>query len=132
VKGRSPGRVCVSKIHINRLIAFLKFKRISNPAEVTRAHLSQYQQSVEASTLAKTTQKDVLGCAILFFRYLCDYRYLAGNPALVIEPARKGRSLPRPILTAEEFRPIFDSSKTISALASGFARRRDGERVLGT
>lgn len=74
--------------------------------EVTRGHLEAYQQAIVTCGIKPVTQQDKFRVVLLWFTYLCDYGYLAANPALVLDPPRRGQSLPRPILSEAEFQHL--------------------------
>ena len=123
VKAVSRGRATVCKIHINRLIEFLRAHSASRINEITREHLEAYQAAVAASPLSPATREDVLRVAILWFGFLSDYKHLEANPALAIDPPRRGRSLPRPILSESEF-------KFLLGLASGSTLMKMRDRCI--
>jgi len=103
VKGCSPARAALAKGYLNRLLGFLSARGVTSLPTVTRAHLEAYQEAVLATARAVATKREILGVVGLCFRYLCDYGLLTANPALVLDRPRKGQTLPRPLLTAEEF-----------------------------
>ena len=104
VKGVSHGRAGICKVHINRLIGFLKERNITRVDEVTRDHLEGYQAAVVTSGLSPSTREDVLRIAMQWFGFLFDYKHIRTNPGLVIDAPRRGQALPRPILSETEFK----------------------------
>lgn len=106
VKGRCPARAAICKGYLNRLIRSLATRGVTHLQAVTREHLAAYQDEVMLADLAKVTQKEILRVVLLAFQFLHDYGHLETNPALVIDIPRKGRHLPRPVLTAEEFQEL--------------------------
>ncbi len=116
MKGRGQGRAYVSKVHLNRLIAFLKSRNVTSINEPTRNDLAQYQQSLAGANVKPNTLRDILGVAVLLFQYLCDYGHIETNPASVIDPPRRAQSLPRPILTEEEFQYLLNLPSSTALL----------------
>ncbi len=92
------------KVQINRLIAFLRSQGVSRIDGITRQQLDDYQAGVLRTQLKPKSKHSILREAVLWFTYLHDYKLLAENLGLVIEPPRKVKSLPRPILSETEFK----------------------------
>ena len=70
--------------------------------DVTREHLSKYQDMIMKSGTATKTKRDELLAVALFFRYLCDYEYIEENPALIIDPPKRIYRFPKDILGEQE------------------------------
>lgn len=105
-------------MHLKRLITFLKAQGLTHIQQVARTHLEAYQEAVAGSGLTASTQVDVLRVAVGWFSFLCDYGDLSSNPALVVDPPRRGKALPRAILSETEFQHLLGlaSAETLLGL----------------
>jgi integrase/recombinase XerD len=92
-------------------------------AEATSAHLQQYQLSLfqqqgrvseegEARPLSLGAQANKLAAVRKFFGWLLAEGILAYNPSAALEFPRRGRPLPRTVLTVEEARALIESTPT--------------------
>lgn len=89
-------------------------------AEVVSAHIQQYQLALfqqegravegEARPLSLGAQANKLAAVRKFFQWLLTEGRLAHNPSASLEFPKRGRSLPRNILTPEEARLLIEAT----------------------
>ena len=102
IKGVSRGYAYTVKGRINKLIQFLKEGGVSQIRDIKREDICKYQDFIMKKNMTILSKRDELITIELFFRFLHDYEYIEENPALVIDPPRKPRHLPRDILGEKE------------------------------
>jgi site-specific recombinase XerD len=93
---------------------------IQSVAEVTSAHIQQYQLALfqqegravegEAKPLSLGAQANKLAAVRKFFQWLLAEGMLAHNPSAALEFPKRGRSLPRNVLTPEEARRLIEAT----------------------
>jgi site-specific recombinase XerD len=89
-------------------------------AEVTSAHIQQYQLALfqqegravegEAKPLSLGAQANKLAAVRKFFQWLLAEGMLAHNPSATLEFPKRGRPLPRNVLTPEEARRLIEAT----------------------
>jgi integrase/recombinase XerD len=89
-------------------------------AEVTSAHIQQYQLALfqqlvsavegEAKPLSLGAQANKLAAVRKFFQWLLAEGMLAHNPSASLEFPKRGRPLPRNVLTPEEARTLIEAT----------------------
>jgi site-specific recombinase XerD len=93
---------------------------IQSVAEVTSAHIQQYQLALfqqegravdgEAKPLSLGSQANKLAAVRKFFQWLLAEGMLAHNPSAALEFPKRGRPLPRNVLTPEEARRLIEAT----------------------
>jgi site-specific recombinase XerD len=93
---------------------------IQSVAEVTSAHIQQYQLALfqqegravdgEAKPLSLGAQANKLAAVRKFFQWLLAEGMLAHNPSAALEFPKRGRQLPRNVLTPEEARRLIEAT----------------------
>jgi site-specific recombinase XerD len=93
---------------------------IQSIAEVTSAHIQQYQLALfqqegravegEAKPLSLGAQANKLAAVRKFFQWLLAEGMLAHNPSASLEFPKRGRPLPRNVLTPEEARRLIEAT----------------------
>jgi len=93
---------------------------IQSVAEVTSAHIQQYQLALfqqegravegEAKPLSLGAQANKLAAVRKFFQWLLAEGMLAHNPSATLEFPKRGRPLPRNVLTPEEARRLIEAT----------------------
>jgi integrase/recombinase XerD len=93
---------------------------IQGVAEVTSAHIQQYQLALfqqegravegEARPLSLGSQANKLAAVKKFFQWLLAEGMLAHNPSAALEFPKRGRPLPRNVLTPEEARRLIEAT----------------------
>src|SRR5215475_12339880 len=93
---------------------------IQSVAEVTSAHIQQYQLSLfqregravegEAKPLSMGAQANKLAAVRTFFQWLLAEGMLAHNPSAALKLPKRGHPLPRGVLTPEEARALIEAT----------------------
>lgn len=104
VKGVARNYVDGTSIYLNKFIKFTEEKGIKEIAEIDRAVIIEYQESIMKQDYADTTKQHALAVIGLFFKYLYDYERIKDNPALVIDLPKIGQHIPRNIMNEKEIR----------------------------
>jgi len=95
---------------------------VSTIAEVTPAHLQQYQmwlynyerreEGRESKRLSVGTQACRLAAVSKFFTWLASHQQIAYNPASALQPPKRPQSLPAGVLTRSEARRLLECTPT--------------------
>ncbi len=97
---------------LKRFIGWCAERSIADPGEITRPIIERYQHHLfyfrrkDGSHIAMSTQHGLLAPLKTFFKWLARNNYIAFSPAADIEMPRKGRQLPRYILSVQEVEAI--------------------------
>lgn len=104
VKGVSKDYARITSYRLNRLIIFLRQRKVKNIQHVTRQDLEEYEKFIRNGKYTQSTVADMLSAVIVFFRYLYDYGHIKENTALVIETPKVKQRIPRHIMNEEEIK----------------------------
>lgn len=93
---------------LRRFIRWCEERSIETPQEVTKPILDAYQRylyfyrKVDGSPLTTASQNVMLTPIKSFFKWLMRENYLLYNPASELQPPKRGKRLPRSILSVDE------------------------------
>lgn len=94
--------------YLNAFLAWAADRGIARPGEVTKPILERYQRwlfhyrKADGEPLAFSTQKCYLVAVRAWFKWLARHNHILYNPAAELELPRRGKTLPKNILTATE------------------------------
>ena len=104
----------VQRIHLSFFVKWAAERGITEPAEVTRTTLEQYQRHVfhyrkkNGEPLGFTSQKNRIAPLRTWFRWMARHYHILHNPASELELPRASFRLPRAVMTAEEAERVLE------------------------
>jgi integrase/recombinase XerD len=114
VKQYSSYTIRVQRIHLNFFVSWAAERGITEPVEVTRTMLEQYQKHVfhyrkkNGEPLGFTSQRNRVAPLRTWFRWLARQYHVLHNPASELEIPRTGYRLPSAVLTAAEAEQVLE------------------------
>ncbi len=114
VQGVSKDTLRRRESALRRFIVWCQERSLENPQEITKPILENYQRylyfyrKANGEPLTTASQNVMLTPIKSFFKWLMRENYLLYNPASELQPPRKGRRLPRAILSVEEIMLVME------------------------
>ncbi|MFA5812811.1 MAG: tyrosine-type recombinase/integrase, partial [bacterium] len=118
----APGTIKGHRFFLNRFFKYLAELNITELTAVTRDVAKDYQTHLYEELNKKGEPNSVfhqnnnLKAVKAFFRFLCENKYLAGDPAKDITYAKTPKRLPRSILSGPEAKKVIHAPDTKTAL----------------
>lgn len=102
---------------LRRFILWCDERSIEHPKDVTKPILESYQRylylyrKADGSPLTTASQNVMLTPIKSFFKWLTRENYVLSNPASELQPPKRGKRLPRAILSVEEIEQLMQQPK---------------------
>lgn len=110
------------KITLGYFISWCKERGVTRPSEVTRSIVERYQRWLyhyrkqNGQPLSIRSQYERLSPVRVFFKWLAKNNYILYNPASELELPRRGKRLPRQVLTASEAEAVLNQTDVFDPL----------------
>jgi integrase/recombinase XerD len=118
VTGSSPSAQRNRHMALQRFVAWLDERAITEPAQITRPVIERYQRHLwlarkpNGQALSVQTQLAALNALIAWFRWLTRERHIPHNPASDLELPRPPKKLPRAILSVAQVESVLAQADT--------------------
>ena len=112
--GRSPYTIKGAKYGLKSLSSFLEQARTFDIEDLDRELLCDYQQELafritaKGAPLGRAAREKLINVAQGFTRFLKQRQYLLGDPGETLTPPKRGRRLPRSILSLAEVEQLLN------------------------
>ncbi len=93
-KGLSAAYQLSVRQSLEALTEFLQFKSVSEPADVTTEHLTEFLADLRGRGLERSSMRIEMVHLRIFFRWMCSVGILDKDPAAFLEMPRQGLILP--------------------------------------
>jgi integrase/recombinase XerD len=116
--GRSIYTIKGAKYGLKSLAGFLEDEDIIHIEDLNRDVLEEYQQDLAFRMTAKGTllgrcaREKLIGVTKGFTRFLKQKEYLINDPGQTLHPPKRGKRLPKSILSLEEIRRLINATDT--------------------
>ena len=114
--GRSVYTIKGAKYGLNTLARFLEYEKIFYIEDLSRDLLEEYQQDLafrltaRGTLLGRCAREKLIGTAKGFTRFLKDKDYLISDPGETLTPPKRGRRLPKSILSPGEIKQLIEAT----------------------
>jgi integrase/recombinase XerD len=122
ITGSSPVAQRSRHMALQRFVAWLDERAITQPAQITRPVIERYQRHLwlarkpNGQPLSVQTQLAALNALIAWFRWLTRERHIPHNPASDLELPKPPKKLPRAILSFAQVETILAQADTREAI----------------
>lgn len=122
VTGASPSAQRNRHMALQRFVAWLDERAITEPVQITRPVIERYQRHLylarkpNGQPLSVQTQLAALHALIAWFRWLTRQRHIPYNPASELELPKPPKKLPRAILSVAQVETILAQADTGEAM----------------
>ena len=113
--GRSPYTIKSTRYGLKSLAQFLEAEQVGHIEDMDRDVLEQYQEDLayrltaKGSPLGRAAREKLINVAQGFTRFLKQKEYLLNDPGESLIPPKRGRRLPRSILSLAEVRRLINA-----------------------